>query len=72
MYQPLSLNAHGENTKTVAKEGKQEDGEIVSVIDIYLFRKGMSGQNYESCLSNCTMHSLVTDLRIYNVCCFYM
>lgn len=56
----------------MAKEGKQEDGEIVSVIDIHLFRKGMSGQNYESCLSNCTVPSLVTDLRIYNVCWFYM
>lgn len=56
----------------MAKEGEEENGEIVSVIDIYLFRKGMSGLSYESCLSNCTLPSQVSDFRIYNMCCFYM
>lgn len=52
--------------------GENEDRVIMSVIDLYLLRKGMTGLNYESCPSNCTIYSQVADLRIYYMCCFYM
>lgn len=60
------------NIKSMIKVGEKEDSIIMSVIDLYLLSKGMTGLNYESCLSDCTKYSQVADLRIYNTCYFYI
>lgn len=52
----------------MTKVGGNEDSVIMSVLDLYL---GMTGLNYESCLSNCTIYSQVADLKIYNMFCFF-
>jgi hypothetical protein len=51
LFVQLSLNANGKNIKYVIKVGKNEGLLIMSVIDLYLLRKGMTELNYEFCLS---------------------
>lgn len=72
LHVPLSLNANGKNIKSMTKVGENEDRIIMSVIDLYLLSKGMTGLNYEFCLSNCTKYRQVADLRIYNVLFLYL
>lgn len=57
----------------MTKVGGNEHRVITSVLDLYL---GMTGLNYESCLSNCTIYSQVADLKtcsvfFYNMFCFF-
>lgn len=71
-YTLFSLNANDKNIKFMTKVGENGDRVIMLVIDLYLLRKGMTGLNYESCLSNCTIYIVKLLISKFITCCFYM